>query len=101
MGLKVERPACFIKDGLAVARPIGEERMWMVGHVPTGTSCGGIRYRRQSDAKAALLEMLPLVGWSGIVNPDMRVYGPKLFNQIKEIAARHNGLNLFGSPVQP
>jgi hypothetical protein len=100
---KVERPCAFVKGPLAVARPIGDDKTWMIGHVASGMSCGGIRYRSMQRAKAALRDMLPLTDWTDarLSTGDAKFLGKEVFHKILAVAAKHGGVNLFGMPIRP
>jgi len=99
---KVERPCAFIRGPLAVARPIGDDKSWMVGHVATGMSCGGIRYRSVQRAKSALLDMLPITDWNDprLLDGDAKFLGKEVFHKILSVASKHGGVNLFGMPIE-
>src|SRR5208282_4410134 len=89
--VKEERPAYFIKDGLAVARPCGRDDVWMIGHVMTGMSFGPFRWRSKVKAKAALLEMIPLTDWNDprFKKNNAFFLGKPVYEQIKVIALKH------------
>src|SRR4029077_14590393 len=99
--VKVERPCALICGPLAVARPIGESKLWMIGHVATGMSCGGIRYRSVKSAKAALKEMLPMTDWNDprFLTGNAKFLGPKWYRKMLAVAAKHGAVNLFGIPI--
>ena len=99
---KVERPCAFVRGPLAVARPAGEDKVWMVGHVPSGHSCGEIRYKNAKAAKAALLEMLPLGDWTDerLLSGNAKYLGKGFYTRIKAIAAKHGGTDLHGFPIR-
>lgn len=87
----IERPAYFIKDGLAVARPIRDDKYWMIGQVMTGMSLGRLRWRSKVKAKAALLEILPLTDWMDPRFKDLNAFflGKNFYEKIRVIAMKH------------
>lgn len=98
----VPRPCAYVKGPLAVARPIGDDRRWMVGHVASGHSCGAIRFRSVRAAKAALRDILPLANWNDhrLLSGSAQFMGPKVYRAILAIASRHGGTDLYGADIQ-
>ena len=92
-GKKVERECYFPKGGLAVARPAGDDKHWMIGHEPTGMALGPLRWRSKVAAKKALLAVLDMTDWNDprFNKGNAFFLGKTFYARMRDVFVEHGG----------